>query len=259
MVFEHNGARMYYEAHGEAARALVLLHGWGATGENWLPVTRDFQTDYRVYVIDFPGFGKSPEPDGAWSVTEYMEIITAFIRDIAQGKCNMMAHSFGGRVALMLASQHPELIGKLVLTGGAGLMPKYSKKQKRVRALFELITNIADNRFTRRVFGDTRVNAARARARLLFGSADYKNASPRMREVFLKVLAQDLSDCLALVRAPTLLVWGENDTATPLWMGKEMESRIPDAGLVVFEGVGHFAYLDMYPRFKIVTQKFLLG
>lgn len=259
MEFAGQCGRMYYEECGESERALLLLHGWGASGENWLPVSRDFMSEYRVYTVDFPGFGKSPEPDGAWSVDEYMELTARFIREVIKGKCDIMAHSFGGRVAVLLASEYPELTGKLVLTGCAGLLPKRTAFQKLKRLAFRLITRVADNRLTRAALGEDRINKARDAARVKFGSSDYKAASPRMREILQNVLERDLKAYLARIKSPALLVWGDADTATPVWMGRVMEAEIPDAGLVVFEGAGHFAYLEMYPRFKIVARKFLLG
>ena len=65
MIFEAMGVQMYYEIHGEAGRPLLLLHGWGGKCESWLPVTRDFQDTHKIYVIDFPGHGRSSEPSAA--------------------------------------------------------------------------------------------------------------------------------------------------------------------------------------------------
>jgi pimeloyl-ACP methyl ester carboxylesterase len=91
----------------------------------------------------------------------------------------------------------------------------------------------------------------------MFGSSDYRVLSPGMRQTFNLLVARDLEPELKRIQSPTLLIWGDRDTATPLWMGQAMEKAIPDAGLVVFEGAGHFAYLDQYARFRAVVEKFL--
>ena len=80
-----------------------------------------------------------------------------------------------------------------------------------------------------------------------------------MRATFNRVILQDLEPCLPNIKASTLLFWGKEDTATPLWMGELMEKKIPDAGLIAYDGVGHFAYLDKYAEFQAVSRSFLLG
>ena len=90
-----------------------------------------------------------------------------------------------------------------------------------------------------------------------YGSADYNALDDEMKKTFVRVVSEDLRPCLEHIQAPTLLVWGEHDDATPLWMGKTMAQEIPDAGLVVFEGQDHFAYLREWPRFVTIVKAFL--
>ncbi len=256
-VFSRGEASMYYEISGIGERPLLLLHGWGCGIENWLPVIRDFSPSRRVIAVDMPGFGKSPEPSDGWSVDDYAVFMLDFLSSLGVGEVDIIAHSFGGRIALKMSDLRPSLIRKQVLTGCAGLKPRPSKKARIKSGVFRALALVFDNALTRRVFGEERVTRARDKFRATFSSADYKNASPVMRRTFLRVIAQDLSDCLPKVRASTLLIWGDRDTATPLWMGKKMEEIIKDAGLVVFEGEGHFAYLTQYQRFITVCKKFL--
>ncbi|MDE5827850.1 MAG: alpha/beta hydrolase, partial [Duncaniella sp.] len=97
------------------------------------------------------------------------------------------------------------------------------------------------------------LDAKRAKA----GSSDYASASPMMRRILSKVVNEDLTDRLDKIKAPTLLVWGENDTATPLKDAKKMEGLIPDAGLVSFPGCGHYSFLDNPGQFAAVLRSFL--
>ena len=91
-----------------------------------------------------------------------------------------------------------------------------------------------------------------------FGSTDYKDAEGIMRKILVKVVNENLKPILKNIEAPTLLIWGDEDTATPLYMGKTMEKEIPDSGLVVLEGTGHYSYLDDYNRFSIILKAFLM-
>ena len=90
-----------------------------------------------------------------------------------------------------------------------------------------------------------------------YGSPDYIRLNENMRRTFVKVISLDLRDRLPSVRQPTLLIWGGADTETPLWMARVMEKNIPDAGLVIFEGGDHFAYLKQAPRFCLIARHFL--
>ena len=225
MFFDNAGVKLYYEKSGSGA-PLLLLHGWGGRADSFLPVTRDFSAARTVYAVDFPGHGNSPEPPAPWSVTEYMELIWAFIRRMDISGCDIIAHSFGGRVALLLAAEHPEAVRRMVLTGCAGIKPPASgKKTLRTRA-YKVLRALADNGLTRRLMGK-RVDAWREKLVQKFGSADYRALSPTMRPTFNRVIAQDLRGVLPGIKASTLLIWGAEDRDTPLWMGEAMAKEIP--------------------------------
>lgn len=257
MIFEAMGVRMYYEVHGNADRPLLLLHGWGGKCESWLPVIRDFQDTHTIYVVDFPGHGRSDEPPEPWSATEYAEMTARFIEKTEIAGCDVIAHSHGGRVALALASARPELVGRLVLTGCAGLLPKRTEQQNRRSSRYQRLKRLVNSSAVKTLFGEKRVEAWREALVQKYGSADYRTLTPSMRATFNRVLHQDMTECLPRIKSSTLLVWGEDDTATPLWMGQEMEKQIPDAGLVTLKGCGHFAYLDKYPEFRTIVRSFI--
>lgn len=257
MYFDNAGVKLYYERTG-SGKALLLLHGWGGKAASFLPVTRDFSAARTVYAVDFPGHGNSPEPPQPWSVTEYMELIWAFMRRMDIVGCDIIAHSFGGRVALLLAATHPEAVGRMVLTGCAGLMPRPSRKKKARARAYKALRALADNALTRRLLG-ARVDAWRESLIKRFGSADYRALSATMRPTFNRVVSQDLRPQLGKIKAEVLLIWGVDDDSTPLWMGEVMEKEIPGAALIRLEGCGHFAYLERYADFKAIAWKFLIG
>ena len=92
-----------------------------------------------------------------------------------------------------------------------------------------------------------------------YGSEDYAKLSEGMRASFVKIVAEDLQPLLSKIVAPTLLIWGGDDRETPLWMGKTMEREIKDAGLIVFDGRSHYAFLEESARFQLIVKQFLWG
>ena len=208
-------------------------------------------------VIDFPGHGKSGfPPEEGWTVDDYCTFTAAFIEQTGISGCDIIAHSFGGRVALYLAANEPQLVKRLVLTGCAGIkkpqtpeQQKRSARYQRLKGLYQSLSRVAPFKgLSDRLLSELRQK---------YGSPDYNALSEDMKKTFVKVVNEDLSPLLPRVQASTLLVWGENDTETPLWMGQQMEKEIPDAGLVIFENDDHFAYLRQWPRFVRVVQAFL--
>lgn len=254
MKLDINGITIHYEVAGQGA-PLLLLHGWGGRTGSMQPIANSLVDMRTVYNIDFPGFGESTTPPVPWSVTEYTDCLVAFLQKLALDKFDIVAHSFGGRVTLLLASTHPEMVGKIVITGGAGLISHrglqyyskvYTYKLGKKMLKHPWMVGVA------KTFGvDLQKRAASA------GSQGYREMSGVMKRTFVRVVNQDLRYCLPKIQSSTLLIWGEKDGEAPLWMGKVMEKGIKDAGLVVFEGRGHFAYLEELPRFVKIVRTFL--
>lgn len=179
------------------------------------------------------------------------------IRRLSLAPCDIVAHSFGARVAILLAATYPELVGRMVLTGAAGVKKPQTGGATAKQRLYKGLRGAVNLAEKTHLFGSL---PERGREALVqrFGSADYKALSPEMRKTFVRIISQDLTPELPRVKAPTLLYWGAQDTETPLWMGKKMEELIPDAGLVVQEGAGHFAYLEHAQAFLRIVRNFLL-
>jgi pimeloyl-ACP methyl ester carboxylesterase len=228
---------------------IVVLHGWGAHIEAVESIVAPLAVETEVVAIDLPGFGESAEPPEPWSSREYAEFVATLLASEGISRCHLIGHSRGGAIAICLAAGRPELVGRLVLCDPAGLRPKRGWKYKRRVAVAK----------AGRVIGllgpPGRKLQDRMRSRV--ASSDYAEASPAMRETFRRVIAEDLAELLPQIPAPCLLVWGDADEDTPLWMGERMEGLLPDGALVVFEGAGHFAYADQPGRFAKVCRLFL--
>jgi pimeloyl-ACP methyl ester carboxylesterase len=219
---------------------IVMLHGWGANIQLMLPLAQRLAPlGYRVYILDLPGFGQSHQPPTAWGVIDYANFIVDFLDHYALENVHLLGHSFGGRVSLVLGAEYPERILKMALADSAGVRPKASSQgQFRLKSYRFVLDTL------RRIGMSAQANQLREWYSERYGSADYKAAQGVMRETFVKVVNEDLLPYAARVQASTLLLWGDQDEDTPLWQGQTLEKTIPDAGLVVFNGAGHYSYLD---------------
>ena len=243
-----NGQRVFFrkDACEEPRGAVLILEGWGTNTDVYAPIAALLSQKYTVYTLDFPGFGQSEEPKDVWDVGAYADFTADFIRHLGLESVCLIGHSFGGRVIFKLYEDRlPCKVERIVLIDSAGVRPADTFKKKVRRARYKFCRKILE------IFAPGKVEEYRLKK----SSADYRAASPLMREVLKKTVNEDLRHLFPKVSAPTLLVWGKNDTATPLSDAKIMEKEIPDAGLVTLEG-GHYSFLDSPGLFARVMTSF---
>ena len=231
---------------------IIFLHGWGANINSFMPVINEVSKKYNVYAIDLPGFGLSDEPSKDYMVEDYSKIVLEFINKLKLDNVVLIGHSFGGRVIIKLVGALKFIPKKIILIDSAGIRPKRSLKYYIKVYSYKFARNML-----KLILGKKKSYKIIEKYRSKIGSQDYKNASLTMREVFKNTVNEDLKKYLSSISAPTLLVWGENDTDTPLSDGKIMEKMIKDSGLVILKGAGHYSYLDNYNQFIRVLYKFL--
>jgi len=243
-----------YDIEGSGPPVLVM-HGWGGCAASMRPVVQALtENGFSAIVPDFHGHGRTPPPPQAWDVDDYAAAVLALLDELRVVRCDIVAHSFGGRVALVLASGFPDRVGRMVLTGCAGVRPKRTLKGRLRVAGFKCAKRLARWSFARkllRVFGiDVAKKVAQA------GSADYRAITDEtLRQTFVRVVNQDLTPRLAQIKAPAILLWGRADTDTPMWMGETMQRQMQDAALIPLEG-GHFAYLEQSFAFQRIMLAF---
>lgn len=248
MTVEIQGRTVAYFDSDPAATnkpTVLFLHGWGAPAATYQLLLDHLATYCRVVAPDLPGFGGSAEPETPWSVDDYVEWTLAFAGALGLERVILMNHSFGGRISIKLLSRRPVplMVERAVFMDAAGIRPKrtlkYYVKVYSYKAMKRLLPGLA-----RKMQGKA-------------GSADYRNASPLMRQTMVKCINEDLTHLLPQIGVSTLLIWGSADTATPLSDGQLMEKTIPDAGLVVLEGAGHFAFAQQWGLCSRVLDSFL--
>ena len=249
------GTNVYAQESGSGEKNLLLLHGWGCSTQLMASVQGEMERTMRVVSLDFPGHGRSGRPPEPWGVPEYAQMTIEAIEKLHLAPCDIVAHSFGARVAILIAAERPELVKRLVLTGAAGVKKPQTGGASAKQRLYKGLRGAMNLAEKTHLFGSL---PERGREALVqrFGSTDYKALDPEMRKTFVKVISLDLTDRLEEIKAPTLLYWGAKDTETPLFMARVMQERIPDAGLVVEEGAGHFAYLEHSATFLRVLHSF---
>ena len=215
-----------YIQYGEG-KDILLLHGWGQNIEMMKPIGDNFCNNYRITILDLPGFGESDEPKTTWKIDDYELLLEEFIKKVKIKKPIVIGHSFGGRLAIRYSANNP--IEKLVLFGSPCIRIQESLPLK-VRILKSL----------KKLPG---MNAIGEYMKNYIGSRDYKAASPVMRQTLVEVVNEDLSGYARKIEEPTLLIWGDNDTEAPLVEAKELEKIMIDAALIVLPG-SHYAYLE---------------
>ena len=248
MTYRYNDININIEVAGEG-EPVLLLHGWGCSHQIFSHIQGVLAQGYKVYNFDFPGFGASDEPREVWGTEEYTRMVEQFVKEQGIENPALVGHSFGGRISIIFASRNKA--SRVVLVDAAGIKPKRPLKYYYKVYSFKLLKKLCYI-FLPKKTADAIIERRRKGA----GSADYNNASPKMRAILSKVVNEDLTPLLPKIAAPTLLFWGNADTATPLSDAKTMERLIPDAGLVIAHGTGHFSFIENQGLFTQVMKNF---
>lgn len=244
-----DGLNINYTDVGEG-KCIVLFHGWGANKEAFTPIINKLSAYMRVVALDFPGFGKSDEPKEIWDVDSYAEFAKKFLEATCAEGAIWLGHSFGGRVIIKLFSKVCTKPEKIVLVDSAGIKPKRG---------FDYYLKVYTYKMGKKILSLPLVNKTGLYEKWVknAGSSDYKTLSETMRGTMSRVVNEDLRGYLKDISSPTLLIWGDKDTATPLEDARVMDSLLPDSGIVVLEGAGHFSYLDRPGKFFAALEYFV--
>jgi pimeloyl-ACP methyl ester carboxylesterase len=216
------------------AATLIWGHGWGHSHAALLPLAEAMQRMAASWLVDFPGFGESPPPPGAWGTEDYADAMAEWIEGMPAGKRIWVGHSFGCRVGLQLAARHPEAVSGLFLIAAAGLPPQ--------RSLAARMRRVPQRMAFRALRALTPEGPARDRLRERYGSSDYRNAGA-MRPVLVKAANEDLSDVARAVRCPVVLVHGDNDRESPPDIATRFQALIPGSRLHLLRGFDHWTIL----------------
>ena len=242
-----------YKITGEGDETVVILQGWGTDLGVYDSVASSINEKYRVVQFDLPGFGGSDEPREAWNVDAFADFFCKFMEALEIKKAILIGHSYGGRVIIKLAAREslPFEIDRIVLIDSAGVLPKRSFSQKMKIRRYKILKKILNLKLVYFLFPEL-IDDWRSRQ----GSADYRNATPMMRNCLVMAVNEDLTPLLPKIKQETLLIWGDKDTATPIGDAKIMDEMIPNSGLAVIPGTGHFSFLEQTVTFRNIMRSY---
>lgn len=247
-----NGLEVNFKIGGER-EPLLILHGWGGSSDSWIRVQEILANKgYKVICPDFPGFGKSKTPISPWNVDNYVDWLKDFINLLNLENFFLLAHSFGGRVAIRFATLYPEKIKSLILCASAGIKPKPRPHQK----IFRVLAKIGNALFSRKPFIRFQ-NGARNYFYMLLRQRDYLRADGTMKKTIKKVLGEDLLSDLPKIKTKTLIIWGQDDKMVPLKYAYIFKEKIKNSELEILPKIGHSPHLEVPEKLSEIITHFL--
>lgn len=228
IIYNNQRYNISYEILNQSeSKVLLFLHGWGSNKEIMKQAFGTELHSFRHIYIDLPGFGNSGITESL-NTNDYAKIVSSFLNSLHVEPLAHIGHSFGGKVATLLAPKN------LVLLSTAGIVVPKSTKVKIKIKLFKIFKNIVPKSMHR-----------------LFASSDVSGMSHIMYETFKNVVDEDFKEIFRGTRANTLIFWGKDDTATPLQCGREIAKLISKNNFFPLEG-DHFFFIK---NSQLISQK----
>jgi len=211
--------------------AILILHGWGSKSDRWMQVAELLsQNNFSVVVPDLPGFGKSGAPSFAWSTEDYCNFVEQFVQKLGLQNFFLLGHSFGGGIAVVYASKFRTRVKKLVLFASAVFRRKTAR-----RTLFMIIASIFKVFSFAPFYGLFR----KAFYRFIVRKSDYPYTSGVMKEIYKKVIGNDLSSYLSSIQMPTFIIWGDRDDVIPPANAYLIQQKIKNSQIAIMPGGDH--------------------
>lgn len=222
------GGRLFAERAGTGPVQVVGLHGWARTRADLVRAL----PGVSLLAFDLPGFGTSPDPPAAWGTADYAALLAEALGGLGRPQV-LAGHSFGGRIAVRLAASRPQAVSGLVLAG-VPLLRREAARSSPARRF-----RIARWGHRHGLVSEGRMEKLRTH----FGSEDYRQARGIMRAVLVRAVNESYEEDLTRITCPVELVWGADDTVTPLEVARRASELMPDSRLEVIEGGGHMSPL----------------
>lgn len=221
----------YEDINPDAKKIILFLHGWANNSSQWLPIAQKLPPEYRYILLDLPGFGQTQFlPEGA-NVPEYAEFVIDFIEKLNLKNVSLFGHSFGGQIALLIASDNKTPLHSLILLSPAGIRLKDQHVKLKI-ALVKILKRFRP--FTPPFFQNILLNR--------LASDDYTASFGQHRDILNNIVNYDLSAQIKNVKVPTHLLWGDQDKVIP-YLGKYIAQTIPNCELIILYGAGHLPHL----------------
>jgi len=228
---------------------LLILHGWGSRSERWERVAELLtENGIKVIILDLPGFGNSQRPSKVWGLDDYCEFIQEFVKFLNLEKFYLLGHSFGGALAVKCALAFPEKIDKLFLVGAACFRKKALRKK-----LFYIIAKV----FKIFSFLPCYSCVRKGFYKFIVRKSDYPYTEGVMKDIYLKIIKEDLSDVLPQIQIPTTIIWGEKDKIKPVKEARSINDKIKNSKLEILPKGGHNLHSEMPEKLSKIISQFL--
>lgn len=231
----YGDGNLFGEPYGEGPVRVIWLHGWARRGQDFSAVAKELaERGVASVALDLPGFGVSPPPAQAGGARDYAAWVLATLSDIGDGPFVLVGHSFGGRVACVLAARHPDVVRSLVLTGVPLVR---TSSQRRSPFAYRTLRWL----HARGVVNEQRMESARQK----YGSSDYRHAIGVMRDVLVISVNESYEDDLARLDVPVTLLWGDEDQEVPLEVATRASALLTTTHtLQTLHGIGHLLPIE---------------
>ena len=250
MYYKNNDILLYYEKHGNKKNSVLILPGWGNTKNTFTSIINNLKKEYSVYIIDYPSFGNSPIPNKELTIYDYTELIHNFIKDNNITNPIIIAHSFGGRITSILIDKYNITNNKIILIDIAGIKRIKIKKiiKEKIYKLLKLLINILPK--NKQYF-------YRKKLLNIFSSTDYRNIPNTMKNTFKNIIKVDLKKHYKSIKNKTLIIWGYNDTDTPIKDAKYLKKILINSRLIIYKNSTHFSHLEYPDKTNKIINNFL--
>lgn len=228
-----------YEAAGEG-EPVVLVHGLPGSTRWWSHNIPALARQYRVYLVDLPGFGTMRSLRRRFVLAEAASWLSEWMTAVGLERVHLVGHSMGGYVSVRLAASQPKIVRRLALVAPAGVPAGRSM-------LGHLIPLLFAARYATPSFMPVLIRDA-----LKMGPTTLWRAARDL-------LAEDVQEDLQKIESPTLLVWGENDPLIPPAVGDLFREEIPNSRLILLRNAGHVPMFDRPREFDAALLAFLAG
>lgn len=237
-----------YSRLGTGKKTILCLHGWADTSKSFARLAREF-SDYDVILVDLPGFGGTQTPPKPWMLDDYATFVADFVRKLELDVDTLVAHSNGGAITIRcFALKHLD-VSNLVLIASSGIRRPNTFRLQAIKVLAK------SGKFVMHLSPPKTRNRLRAKLYKKIGS-DYL-AAGHMKDTFKNIVAQDVLDDARCIKVPTVLIYGNQDHATPPAYGALLSDAIEQSKLHVIDGAGHFVHLDQPAETHKIIKEFL--
>lgn len=253
MYYNNEFCNLYFEKYGDKKDTLIILPGWGDNRNSFHHIIDYFKDKFTIYIFDYPGFGKTKSPKKEMTIYDYASMINNFIEDYNIENPIILAHSFGGRISILLSAIHKVNIKKLILIDVAGIKPRKTLKQLLKQTSYKL-----KRQLSKLIKEKEKRENYLTNLRKKHSSSDYLLLPENMHQTFKNIVNENLKKYIKYIKEETLILWGEHDLDTPLKDAMYLNKKIKNSALITLPRAGHFSYIEYRELTINIIEKFIL-